>query len=126
VILVDSDILINHLRGHQSATDWLRATQDHADLALSAVSVLEVAGGMRSPERHDVVRLIAQCAVLPITERIAWQAADFMRAYRRSHSGISQGDYVLAATARVHGLDLATLNVRHFPMISGLTRPFEP
>jgi predicted nucleic acid-binding protein len=47
-----------------------------------------------------------------------------MREHRRSHQGIGLGDYLMAATADVEGLDLATLNVRHFPMIKDLQAPF--
>jgi len=46
-------------------------------------------------------------------------AADLMRRYRRSNPGIGLGDYLEAATALVEGLELATLNVRHIPMIAG-------
>jgi predicted nucleic acid-binding protein len=48
-----------------------------------------------------------------------------MRQYRRSHSGIGLADYLIAATAELHGLTLATLNVRRFPMFSNLESPFE-
>ena len=51
-------------------------------------------------------------------------AAALMRRYRRSNPGIGLGDYLVAATALVEGLELATLNVRHFPMIEGITPPF--
>jgi len=43
---------------------------------------------------------------------------------RRSHQGIGLGDYLIAATAEVEGLDLATLDVRRFPMIEDLKAPF--
>ena len=46
---------------------------------------------------------------------MAWRAATLMREYRRSHSGIGLGDYLIAATALTEGLELATLNVRHYP-----------
>lgn len=125
MILVDSDVLIAHLRGRQAAHDWLlRARRDTGPLAVSVVSVTEVAGGMRSPERQQVSRLLSSMRTFGVTERVAWRAAEFMRAHRRSHQGIGLGDYLIAATADVEGLDLATLNVRHFPMIAGLTAPF--
>lgn len=125
MILVDSDVLIAHLRGRQTAHDWLlRARRDTGPLAVSVVSVTEVAGGMRSPERQQVSRLLSSMRTFGVTERVAWRAAEFMRAHRRSHQGIGLGDYLIAATADVEGLDLATLNVRHFPMIAGLTAPF--
>jgi hypothetical protein len=126
VILVDSDVLIANLRGIPTARDWLlEARMDTGPLAISAVTVTEVAGGMRSPERRQVSRLLASMQTVPVTERIAWRAAEFMRAHRRSHQGIGLGDYLIAATAEVEGLDLATLNVRHFPMIDGLEAPFQ-
>ena len=87
------------------------------------VSVTEVAGGMRS-ERREVTRLLASMRPFAVSERISWRAAEFMRVYRRSHSGIGLGDYLIAATADVEGLDLATLNVRHYPMFAGLASPF--
>jgi predicted nucleic acid-binding protein len=36
-----------------------------------------------------------------------------------SHTGIGFGDYLDAATAETEGCDLATLNVRHYPMFPG-------
>jgi predicted nucleic acid-binding protein len=47
-----------------------------------------------------------------------------LREYRRSHFGIALGDYLIAATALTEGLELATLNLRHYPMFPGLARPF--
>lgn len=41
-----------------------------------------------------------------------------MRTYRRSHNEI------IAGTADIRGLRLATLNVRHFPMFEDLAVPF--
>ncbi len=112
MILVDSDVLIANLRGIPAAQDWLLAARrDTGPLAVSAVSLTEVAGGMRSGERRQVSRLLSSMRAFPVTER-------------RSHQGIGLGDYLIAATAEVEGLDLATLNVRHFPMIKDLQAPF--
>lgn len=125
MILVDSDVLIAHLRGVAAAREWLLlARRDTGPLAISAVSVTEVAGGMRSAERREVTRLLASMRPFGVGERISWRAAEFMRSYRQPHSGIGLGDYLIAATAAVEGLDLATLNVRHYPMFPGLAPPF--
>ena len=48
-----------------------------------------------------------------------------MREYRQSNSGIGLGDYLIAATALTEGLELATLNVQHYPMFPELARPFQ-
>jgi predicted nucleic acid-binding protein len=125
LILVDSDVLIANLRGVEAARQWLvRARTETGPLATSTVSITEVAGGMRSPERREVSRLLASLRPFSVSERIAWSAAELMRIYRRSHPGIGLGDYLIAATAQVEGLELATLNVRHFPMFEGLEPPF--
>ncbi len=125
MILVDSDVIIANLRGIPAARDWLLAARrDTGPLAMSVVSVTEVAGGMRSPERRQVSRLLSSMRAFPVTELVAWRAAEFIRAHRRSHQGIGLGDYLIAATAEVEGLDLATLNVRHFPMFEDLEAPF--
>jgi predicted nucleic acid-binding protein len=126
VILVDSDVLIAHLRGERVATEWLlEARLATGPLATSAVSVVEVAGGMRSQERREVGRLFASLRTFPVNERVAWRAAELMRTYRRSHTGIGLGDYLVAATAETEGCELATLNVRHYPMFARLRPPFK-
>jgi predicted nucleic acid-binding protein len=124
VILIDSDVLIAHLRGLEEARHWLMETRRDGPLAISVVSIAELAGGMRSAERREVWRLLASFRAEPVTEVIARRAGDFGRQFRRSHSGIGLGDYLIAATADVKGYRLATLNVRHFPMLSDLRPPF--
>jgi predicted nucleic acid-binding protein len=124
VILVDSDVLIAHLRGVDAARDWLIGTRKNGPLAISVVSIAELVGGMRSIERREVWRLLGSFRAEPTTEVIARRAGEMMRRYRRSHNGIGLGDYLIAATADVKGLRLATLNVRHFPMFKNLRAPF--
>ncbi|GBE65864.1 ribonuclease VapC [Mycobacterium sp. MFM001] len=124
VILVDTDVLIAHLRGVTAARDWLIKTRKEGTLAISVVSIAELIGGMRSAERREVWRLLASFHVEPATEIITRRAGDLMRRYRRSHNAIGLGDYLIAATADVQGLELATLNVRHFPMFEHLQPPF--
>ncbi|MBK8463537.1 MAG: hypothetical protein IPL36_11030 [Nigerium sp.] len=59
-----------------------------------------------------------------MTDAIARRAGAFMRQYRRSHGAIGIPDHLIAGTAHERGLDLATPNVRHFPMFPGLKSPF--
>lgn len=124
MILVDSDVLIAHLRGVVPARDWLVSARKDGPLAISVVSVAELIGGMRSAERREVWRLLAAFRVEQVTEVTARRAGELARRYRRSHNGIGLGDYFIAATADVKGLQLATLNVRHFPMFEDLQPPF--
>lgn len=124
MILIDTDILIANLRGVETARDWLRRARSAEPLAVSVVSIAELTGGMRSAERREVGRLLSAFRAEPVTEVIARGAGEFMREYRRSHSGIGIADYLIAATADQRGMHLATLNVRHFPMFDRLEPPF--
>lgn len=124
MILVDSDVLIAHLRGYRQARDWLVQARHDGPVTISVVSVVEVTGGMRSAERPAVWRLLSAFRIEATTEVVARRAGELMRRHRRGHSGIGLGDYLIAATAEVNGLNLATLNVRHFPMFPDLEPPF--
>lgn len=125
MIVVDTDVLIAHLRGHSPAREWLRqARRERGRLATSVVSTAEVVGGMRSTERREVAALLASLRPLPVTNAIAYRAGELRRQYRRSHHSIGLVDHLVASTVELHGAELATLNVRHFPMFQGLRPPF--
>jgi predicted nucleic acid-binding protein len=125
VILVDTDVLIANLRGIESAQEWLKRTRARTGrLSVSVVTNAEIVGGLRSPERREVTRLLNSVRPLPVTDVIAHRAGALCRRYRRSHAAIGMVDYLIAATALVHGLELATLNIKHFPMFADLEPPF--
>ncbi len=124
VIVLDTSVLIAHLRGDDRATSFLLAIP-------TAGSVGERPRPHRGRRWHaqrtsDVPwRACSACMrLLPVTDQIARRAGEMLRAYRRSHSGIDLVDYAVAATAEVHGARLATLNVKHFPMFPDLVPPY--
>lgn len=125
MIVVDSDVLIRHLRGDERARDWLVDVRALGEvLAVSSVTVAEILGGMRSPAHPAVRRLLDSLPCLAADEQVAERAGEFRRRYRRSHAAVGIADYLIAGTAAVHGYPLATLNIRHFPMFPGLQPPF--
>jgi predicted nucleic acid-binding protein len=118
-MLVDTDVLIWHLRGNPQAARWLDRLQP---LTISSVSYLEVLQGMRNKAELVAVQKMLQqrkANVLPITEDITRQATELMEAMTLSH-GLQMGDALIAATALEHGLPLLTGNVKHFAAIPGL------
>lgn len=121
--LFDSTILIAHLRGDSRATELLADSVEDGGLA-SVVSRAEVDGGMRSGERRDVSRLFDGLELVPVTDAIARRAGAHLRRHRRSHPGIDLADYLIASTAEEEEAQLATLNVKHFPMFRGLRAPW--
>lgn len=119
----DSTVLIAHLRGDERATALLIA-RPREERLVSVVSRVEIEGGMRSAERADVARVFGVVTMVPVSDAIAQRAGAHLRAYRRSHQGIDLADYLIAATVDAHDAALATLNVKHFPMIEGLRPAF--
>jgi len=125
-VLVDSDVLIWHLRGYPQAT---RRLDQLASFTLSAVSYLELLQGMRNQAELAAVRKMLQrrkASILPITGAITQRAIALMEELTLSH-GLRMGDALIAATALEHDLTLFTGNTRHFAAIAQLKiERFEP
>lgn len=102
-MLVDTDVLIWHLRGYPRAT---RRLDEFSALTLSAVSYLELLQGMRNrAELLAVKRMLDKrsARLLPLTEAITVRATDLMESLTLSH-GLQMGDALIAATAIEHQL----------------------
>ena len=125
-MLVDSDVLIWHLRGLPRATQRL---DQLPRLTISAVTWLELLQGMRSlAELQAVQKSLAMrnTEQLPLTPAITLRAVVLMESLSLSH-GLGMGDALIAATALEHGLPLLTANVKHFSPVNGLmVERFEP
>jgi len=121
-VVLDTSILIDHLRDSAAATEYLAGLGDRP--SCSEISRIEVIQGLRSSERRGPERLFALLAWVPVSEEVARRAGDLGRRWRRSHPGIGVADLAIAATAEQLDTDLATLNVKHFPMFKGLRAPY--
>jgi predicted nucleic acid-binding protein len=120
MMLVDTDVLIWHLRGYPQAT---RRLDELGALTLSTVSYLEVLQGMRNKAELLAVKKMLErrsATLLPITETITLRATELMESLTLSH-GLQMGDALIAATALDHGLPVLTANVKHFGTVAGLT-----
>jgi hypothetical protein len=124
VIVVDTSVLMDALRGHAAATAALDGAIADDVVVASELTRIELISGMRSAERSSVRRLLDLMTWVPVDEPVAERAGALARAHRRSHQGIDLVDYVIAATAEVHQADLWTTNTKHFPMFEGLTPPY--
>lgn len=125
-MLVDTDVLIWHLRGLAQATQRLDGIPQ---LTISAITYLELLQGMRSKVEMSAVQKsleLRHAERLPVTPAITERAVALMETLTLSH-GLQSGDALIAATALEHGLTLLTANTKHFAAIEGLTiERFEP
>jgi predicted nucleic acid-binding protein len=121
-VLLDTSVVIDVLRAFPAALRYAHALDEVP--SCSEVSRVEILRGMRSAQRTSTERLFRTLRWVGLDESIARRAGELGRAFRRSHPGISTPDLVIAATADELDLELATLNVKHFPMVSGLRPPY--
>jgi predicted nucleic acid-binding protein len=120
MMLVDTDVLIWHLRGYPQAT---RRLDELGTLTLSAISWLEVLQGMRNKAELQAVKKMLDkrsARLLPVTEGITLRATELMESLTLSR-GLQMGDALIAATAIQHRMPVLTANVKHFTAVTGLT-----
>jgi predicted nucleic acid-binding protein len=119
--LIDTAVLIDHLRGDPRATGLLLSFVRGGDEMWSVTVVrTEILAGMRRGEERATHHLLDQLRWQDVTADIADAAGALARKYARVHSGIDVVDYLLAAVAQRLGAELVTLNVKHFPMLDDL------
>lgn len=125
VIVVDTSVLVDHLRREPAATAALgQANEAGHDVCASVVTKIELLWNMRAPEKRSVRTLIDALEWLPVSGPVAERAGALARRFRASHSGIDLADYVIAATVLETRGELWTTNVRHFPMFAELAAPY--
>jgi predicted nucleic acid-binding protein len=108
VYLLDSAILIDHLRGIHQATNWLQRLHE-GEAAISVITRAEVMSGGIVSERAAALDLCEQFECLPISKEIADHAADLRRTHRWKLPDAFQ-----AAIAKDQNLRLVTRNTRDF------------
>lgn len=114
--LLDSGVLIRHLRdqtGYPELTDRLT---DEADVFISVITRFEIVRGMRDRERETTVTLLESLDTLVMTSEIADIAGEIIRTGRARGLLFGEADAIIAATGIQNGLALVTTNAKHFPM----------
>jgi len=125
VKIVDTTIAVDHLRGAPAATEMLAGLiSDGETLVASEITRFELLAGVRKAELEALEAFFSSLAWASIDEEISRTAGTLAHRLRRSHGGIDDADYLIAATAIVLDANLLTTNVRHFPMIKGLRAPY--
>jgi predicted nucleic acid-binding protein len=107
-ILFDSDVLVDHLRGHR------RLAAGGDELHVSAITRAELFSG-RATEERRVRRLLEPMTELPVDGPVAERAGRLRRG-----SSLRMPDALIAAAALEHRLTLVTRNVRDFEAIPKL------
>jgi len=114
--LLDSCVLIRHLRRHQPTTNLIATLAVEGQVGIATISRTEVVEGMRDHERQGTMRFLDALECYPLDAAIANLAGELMRRFRAQGITLDKPDAIIGATAMAHGLVLVTYNAKHFPM----------
>ena len=132
VPILDSSVVIaGERRGHtvRQILEQFKADYGEIEIGVSVVTIVELTHGIQragTEERRQrrqafVDELIRDVPVHPVTVETARLAGRIEGDRATQGINIAFEDLLIAATALQLGFGVATVNVRHFQVISGLT-----
>jgi predicted nucleic acid-binding protein len=119
-MLLDSDIVIDILRRHPPAVAWL-AGMGTTPLGLPGIAAMELIRGCRNAvDQQRLEKLLTRFTLHWPTQADCQRAyLDFAAFWLNHRLGLL--DSLIGHTAVGLGEELATFNVKHYAVISGLT-----
>jgi predicted nucleic acid-binding protein len=110
MILADSDVLIDYLRGHEPARSRIGLELAH-DLATSAVSAFELLSGARGGRHQEKISiLLAAMRILPVDAAAAATAAKLRLELESQGQGLAMADYLIVGVCLTRSAVLLTRN----------------
>ncbi len=118
-LLVDTDIFIDYLN-HQLFK--IIFTRNNYQIYYSAVTKKELLAkeGMNQSEERAIRKLLQKYRLVPLNQKILVQYSIL----RKEHPQIGKEDCLIAATAIVQNLPLATRNYKHYKVFANLVLYF--
>ena len=124
--LLDTDLLsqVTKITSDQVVEQWL-ATMNLEDSFISVITLQEIQTGIdllpAGRRREALIRWFTRDVVvgfaertLPVSPAIALECGVLVAAAKLGGHTADSGDALIAATAKVHGLQMVTLNRKHF------------
>jgi tRNA(fMet)-specific endonuclease VapC len=121
MIVADTDVLIDFLRGTGGGADQVELELERGSLATTVITRFELLAGARSDhQRSTVLVLLEGLVTLPLDEESADRAADVRRSLQAEGLDIGMADSLIAGITLERGAILLTRNRRHFDRVDGL------
>ena len=110
--LIDSDILIDFLRGLNKTRGFLFKLRKEGELLISVINVVEIYSGKEiknTKKRKIIDQFLNGFKIIPLDENLGKLAGEIRLNYY-----LPFADAIVAATAIYTGSVLATRNIKHF------------
>ncbi len=121
MIVADSDVLIDALRGREPAASRVARELNAGALATTVISVFELVSGARSDKtREKIERFLAPVMVLALDDPAARAAAAVRSALEAAGTPIGTADYLIAGICLSRSATLLTRNRAHFGKVPDL------
>ena len=121
MMLADSDVLIDFLRGKGPAAERIQIEVGTGRLHTTTVNAFELLSGAKTARAEEkVATLLAALHVLPLDFAAAEHAARVRGDLEDQGQGIGTADYLIAGVCLAHGATLLTANLKHFRRVPGL------
>jgi tRNA(fMet)-specific endonuclease VapC len=122
LIVVDSDVLIDALRGRQPAIRRVTEGLRSGVLCTTTVTLFELLSGTRTEAESALVeRLLAALSILPFDDAASRAAVALRRGLAAQGLPIGMADYMIAGICVARSAALLTRNRAHFERVPGLT-----
>jgi tRNA(fMet)-specific endonuclease VapC len=121
MIVADSDVLIDALRGREPSASRVAQELRRGALATTSINSFELLSGAKAEaHRLRVEQLLAPLRIVSCDESSAALAAEIRRDLEAAGIKIGMADYLIAGICISHSALLLTRNRRHFERVRGL------
>lgn len=124
MILLDTDVMVDILRGYEPAKEWLKSAQEIGVHGLVAMELIQ--GCQNAREQRQLEKGLSEYQLYWPTEEDCNRAlASFSTHHLSDNIGLL--DALIAETAIGVNAELATFNIKHYRVLRGLKsmQPYE-
>ena len=118
--VLDSDVLIDYLRGAGPGRDLVRALIRGAGYRTTAVTAFELALGRSYRENPRPVHALLAAPLLTLTRKAGLRGGTLLAELRQSGEAMDVRDAMQAGICLEAGVPLVTRNISHFERIPDL------